>query len=740
MARREDSGSNIEPGVVARVAAGIRYAFTGRGPDWFGPQQPQQAQAPDSVAGRRFDFPVGFNLRSQPRQDEGITFGQLRALADNYDLLRLVIETRKDQLSKMRWAIKPRDAEKKPDDRCKQAEEFFALPDREHGWDEWLRMLLEDLMVIDAPTIYPRKTKGGALYALEPMDGATIKRVLDNGGRTPLPPEAAYQQVLKGLPAVNYTREELIYRPRNLRTHKVYGLSPVEQVVMTVNIALRRQLHQLEYYRSGSVPDALAGVPADWQPDQIKQFQDYWDLLMEGDSAAKRRLKFVPGELAKNFKETKQPPLKDLYDEWLARVICFAFSIEPTPFIAQVNRATAETAREQSLAEGLAPLQNWIKGLVDYVLAAYMEMPDLEFAWAEEDAVDPLVQAQINVMYVNSGVLSVNEVRSGLGLEAIEEPVPVEPVNETSDGKKPENETGEGKPEDDKDAAYMGGVLRKQRPKALRLINRNRAVVIKARKKLSGLTKRFLKQQAGKIAEQLVQSLELEKSSQGGGRKVSPRVAEALDGLDFGDWSELADLSVGVLTDVTVDGGLEALKQIGMLDDDLEEKLRERAGLWARDRSAEMVGMKWVDDELVPNPDARWQITEGTRDMLRGMTERALDEGWSADQMAAEIEASYPFSEARAEMIARTEIAKADVAGTMEGYRASGVVTMKRWLTAQDDLVSDECAACGEVGAIGIDDTFPGGADAPPNHPNCRCAVIPVLDDEQPVLLDTPNE
>ena len=221
---------------------------------------------------------------------------------------------------------------------------------------------------------------------------------------------------------------------------------------------------------------------------------------------------------------------------------------------------------------------------------------------------------------------------------------------------------------------------------------------------------------------------------------MSPRVADALDGLDFGDWSELADLSVGVLTDVTTDGGLEALKQIGMLDDDLEEKLRERAGLWAHDRSAEMVGMKWVDDELVPNPDARWQITEGTRDMLRGMTERALDEGWSTDQMAAEIEASYPFSEARAEMIARTEIAKADVAGTMEGYRVSGVVTMKRWLTAQDDLVSDECAACGDIGAIGIDDTFPGGADAPPNHPNCRCAVIPVLDDEQPVLLDTPNE
>jgi len=29
--------------------------------------------------------------------------------------------------------------------------------------------------------------------------------------------------------------------PRNPRPHKAYGFSPVEQIVMTVNIALRRQ-------------------------------------------------------------------------------------------------------------------------------------------------------------------------------------------------------------------------------------------------------------------------------------------------------------------------------------------------------------------------------------------------------------------------------------------------------------------------------------------------------------------
>ena len=49
-----------------------------------------------------------------------------------------------------------------------------------------------------------------------------------------------------------------------MRAHRVYGYSPVQQVLMTVNIALRRQMWQLDYYSEGSVPDALIGVPNSW--------------------------------------------------------------------------------------------------------------------------------------------------------------------------------------------------------------------------------------------------------------------------------------------------------------------------------------------------------------------------------------------------------------------------------------------------------------------------------------------
>ena len=118
-------------------------------------------------------------------------------------------------------------------------------------------------------------------------------------------------------------------------------MSPVEQIALTVNIALRRDMATLDYYHAGSTPDAFATLPKDWTLDQIKQFQDYFDALMSGNLARRRMVKFMPAEF--KLTETRQPPLKDQYDEWLARVICYAFSVPPSAFVSQVNRATSET-------------------------------------------------------------------------------------------------------------------------------------------------------------------------------------------------------------------------------------------------------------------------------------------------------------------------------------------------------------------------------------------------------------
>jgi hypothetical protein len=55
------------------------------------------------------------------------------------------------------------------------------------------------------------------------MDGALLKPLLQEDGRTPLPPEPAFQQVLKGVPAVHYTLDEIVRMPRNLRSTACTG-------------------------------------------------------------------------------------------------------------------------------------------------------------------------------------------------------------------------------------------------------------------------------------------------------------------------------------------------------------------------------------------------------------------------------------------------------------------------------------------------------------------------------------
>ena len=112
--------------------------------------------------------------------------------------------------------------------------------------------------------------------------------------------------MLHGVPAADFSSDELLYLPRNLRSHRLYGMSPVEQIALTINIALRRDTATLDYYRSGSVPDSFATLPKDWTVDQIRQFQDYFDALMSGNLARRRMVKFMPADF--KLTKTRQPP------------------------------------------------------------------------------------------------------------------------------------------------------------------------------------------------------------------------------------------------------------------------------------------------------------------------------------------------------------------------------------------------------------------------------------------------
>lgn len=206
-------------------------------------------------------------------------------------------------------------------------------------------------------------------------------------------------------------------------------------------------------------------------------------------------------------------------------------------------------------------------------------------------------------------------------------------------------------------------------------------------------------------------------------------IRRVLDSLDLSGLTVIHGDADAVLKAVAESGVAEALAQLGIDDQDITDLANPRALAYAETRAAELVGMKIVRGKLVENPNAEWRIDESTRELLRGFVGEAIDQGWSNDRLAKEIKGAFAFSDARAEMIARTETAFADVAGNMVAYEESGIVQKKVWVLAQERFC-DECESNANQGPIALRSAFASGAYAPPAHPNCRCDVLPITQED----------
>jgi HK97 family phage portal protein len=144
----------------------------------------------------------------------------------------------------------------------------------------------------------------------------------------------------------------------------------------------------------------------------------------------------------------------------------------------------------------------------------------------------------------------------------------------------------------------------------------------------------------------------------------------------------------------------------------------------------------------------------GTGKEIADKVALGMRHGASTDEIAddirsllqAEPETGRIPIEARAEMIARTEVALINEIGRLDAWTQSGVVAGKQWVVA-----AGACESCKAMGnknpnPIGINDSFAndkervgkvnvwtptgGGLQTPPLHPNCRCTMVEILDDE----------
>lgn len=426
--------------------------------NWYSPFQPVWPFGPPySEFPREWDYPVGYNLNYiQPRMN---LMQMLRGMRSSWGVLAAVVATRQDQLLRIPFTFQRRDNPKAKSVGVEEMKKFFKRPDGQNSYSQWTRKLTDDLLVIDAPCIYFHKDRAGKPLAAQVMDGATIFPLIDDAGRRPssvvdltedglvyIRRQPAFQQIIKGMPLVNMDESELMYVPMRPRPEfPIFGYAPTEQILVQAMGAIRKMFYQTEYWNENTIPELIVTVPDNWSPRNIAAFQGHMDALLSGNNRLKPKMRFLPGGM-KPF-EIRGADGQNIWSEWdetMIRLVCYAYSVSPAPFIKMLNRSTAQNAQEMAEQEGLYPLMSfWKDDIIDPIIQNQFGYEDVEFVFQPMPEPDQEKAAKIHDMKLKNGQLSLNEARAEDGLEPIEGGDvhtitignAVIPVEEAADGK-----------------------------------------------------------------------------------------------------------------------------------------------------------------------------------------------------------------------------------------------------------------------------------------------------------------
>lgn len=216
--------------------------------------------------------------------------------------------------------------------------------------------------------------------------------------------------------------------------------------------------------------------------------------------------------------------------------------------------------------------------------------------------------------------------------------------------------------------------------------------------------------------------------------KIQSDLIRAMVLLSWGavDWKGLAAMFQPYLEDAGKEGVDVGVGQVQMTDaGKRQDAANDEAEEYAARRSAELAGMKRnAKGELEEDPDAHWPLTEVVKQEIRNSITLAVTEGWTTEQLAAVIDASYALSAERAAVVADNEITNAQSAGTYSLWRQSGTITLVQWVTADVDRQFDECDMYEAQGVVPLGHEFAEGLFSPRAHPRCQCELEVVDPDD----------
>ncbi len=387
------------------------------------PLRPAPGMLPTDGAPRQFPFPAGYNIAQRPRGGEATPFEILRQFATLYDGIQICERVYLDILGRLDARIVPdRMGDRLAAASVERIQGFLASPDGTHDLRGWMAAATRDLLEIDAVAIYRRRRRDGGLHALDLVDGATIKPLIDSLGRSPEPPAPAFQQFVWGMAGGLYSRDEMDYLCETPRTESVYGVSRVERVLLSVNRALRKQIFDLARYTDGAVPAGILFPPAEsqWTDDEIVEYERHFNAYLAGNAQQQMRVKVAPPGFTFQVTHPQDPNLE--FDRWLLNLTaaCFGLTMAELGITESVNKSSGETQENVVYRRAVRPLADFFARYLSRVVAKEFDAR-ARVEWAGFDEPDDFAtKAQSLALLVQHGIIPPERAARELGLAEAE--------------------------------------------------------------------------------------------------------------------------------------------------------------------------------------------------------------------------------------------------------------------------------------------------------------------------------
>jgi HK97 family phage portal protein len=546
---------------------------------------------------------------------------------------------------------------------------------------------------------------------------------------------------------------------KNLDPKNAYrGMGIVKAGAMAIDIDQFSSEWIRTFFFNSALPSLIFTTEKKIPEAEVKRFMKHWNARFKGRHQA-HKVAFLGGGMKADKISESVTDMQFLEQRKMMRDEILSMFRVPKSIVGiteDVNRANAEATVRTFMANVIVPRMRKLVGyLNEFYLAEYEE--DIFFDFVDPTPEDTEQKLRIYESGLQNGWLTINEVReeenrpSVQGGDSVYLPFSLQPVGSVSErvrgwfGKKGDKQDG---------------VLTLEATDTT--VNRKFNVRI-PHKKLKALREEAEVNEIKHDIKKLIVNI-LSKADEDNRRTFTPEAREGYWRKMVAKTDVLEDVMGEILLNLFFDQKAEVLENLEGIKywkkevrKGREEKLlfdiKEAIEKWKltlvpflreviTDRAREVSDFVGIDpvftlphdivQDYLENEGAEFvtQVNETTRDSLKKTLAEGVNEGEGVAELAKRIEQVYDIATAsRREMIARTEIIKANNFASNTIYEQSNVVEGKEWLTSLDDQV---CPICEPLDGkrVATDKSFStvvGSTPYPPAHPRCRCTILPVL-------------